>query len=71
MAHHVEFVADPVAAVHITGLPGDGERLGAAVALDDGDVRRRALALVQQASLLANSLQSQHDLHLHVGTSLR
>src|SRR5882757_2822464 len=46
VTHHVEFVTDTVAPMHVSGFPSDGQCLAAAVALDERNVARSAFALV-------------------------
>ena len=52
--HHVaddlKFFRDAVAAVHVTGHPGDVQRLAAVVSLDERDHLRCSVPFVQKAA---------------------
>ncbi len=72
--HHVpndlEFLGNPVAAVHVAGVAGDVEGLAAVVALNQRDHFRRRLRLVHQPANPQRRLQAQRDLGLHVSQFL-
>src|SRR5690606_32678234 len=70
VADHVVFVADAVAAVHVTGHTGDLQSFAAVVALEQGDGIGNCLAGVHQTTQLQGALQAQGDLGLHVGQFL-
>src|SRR5690606_25403024 len=66
VADDVVFVADAVAAVHVTGNTGDLQSFTAVVALEQGDGIGNCQAGVHQAAQLQGTLQAQGDLGLHV-----
>ena len=59
VAHHLEFGADAVAAVHVARDPGDIERLADIVALDQADRLGDQLALVEPAADAQRRLQAE------------
>jgi hypothetical protein len=64
--HHVKFVRDAVAAMHVSGCARDVERLPAAVALDQRDRLGSEVAAVEKASRTQARLEAYSDLGLHV-----
>ncbi len=62
MADDVVLVRDSIAAQHVAAVAGDGEGLGAVVALDEGNHLGRDQVLVLEAAHLQGGLQPQCDL---------
>ena len=67
MANDVEFIVNTVAAVHVPGQARDVQRLAGGIALNHGDVFRRAVAFIQQAAHPQAGLKADSDFRLHVG----
>lgn len=67
VADHVELQRDTVAAMHITGVTGDFQRLTAVSALDDRDHLRSGVSFANQSTNAQRGLEAQQNFGLHVG----
>ena len=68
--HHVEFVGNSIAAVHVARRARDLERLAAIVALEERNCGRRGPALLEQPAQPQRRMEAQRDLRLHIGELL-
>ena len=66
MAHHVVFVGNPIAAVHVARKPGDVQRFAAGITLDHRHHFGGGAAFVHQAAHPQHGLQAERDFCLHV-----
>src|SRR5215831_13891175 len=69
-AHHMVFLGNAVAAVHIARKPRDIERLAAIIALHQRDRRWRRFARFEHAPKPQRSLQPNSNFGLHIGKLL-
>src|SRR6476659_3152099 len=67
VAHHLEYGADAVAAVHVAGDPRDVERFASIVALDQADRLGDELTGLEPATDAQLCLEAKRDLGRHVG----
>ncbi len=70
MAHHLIFIRNAIAAVHITGMARDFERLADIVALHDRNHIRREPAVIHQAANAQASLKAKRYVTHHIGEFL-
>jgi len=70
VSDNVVLVRYPVSAEHVSGLPGDVERLAAVVSLHEGDHLGGELVRFYEPPHAKRGLQPESDLGVHVGELL-
>ena len=70
VAHDLIFLANAVAAMHVTRGAGDIERFANIVTLNDGNHVRRKLAFVHQAANTQGCLKPHGNIGHHIGQLL-